>query len=99
MCFSNLHNIHFCYEVIKFKNTLAIFLIVGIYWLLWVLRPQVGNRSTIGLLLLIILSKFIVEGDSGFLMYVKVLYLQLLLQQTWFFYNILIRKVSDVLHI
>ena len=53
----------------KFKKILAIFLIGTIAWLLWVLSSQIGDRATIGLLLLLLLFKFVVEGGAGFLRY------------------------------
>ena len=43
-----------------------------IYWILWFLSSQRGNRYTIGLFLLIILYKFIAEGASVLLRYISV---------------------------
>ena len=59
----------------KFKKVLAVSLIETIAGILWVLSSQIGNRYIIGLLFLLTLFKFIVDGILCFLRYssVKVL--------------------------
>lgn len=51
----------------SFKKFLAILLIGTVAWLLWVLSSQIGDRATFGLFLLLLLFKFSIEDNSGFL--------------------------------
>jgi len=51
----------------KFKQFLALLLIGTIAWLLWILTAQIGERAVFGLFLLLLLFKFSLENDTGFL--------------------------------
>jgi suppressor for copper-sensitivity B len=51
----------------SFKKFLALLLVGTIAWLLWVLSSQIGDRAAFGLFLLLLLFKFSIENESGFL--------------------------------
>jgi suppressor for copper-sensitivity B len=50
----------------RLKQILAIALIASLVWLLSVLEPQLGMRATFGLVLILMLIKYIVEESDGF---------------------------------
>ena len=48
-------------------------MIIGAFaWILWVIRPKIGNKATIGLLFMIILFHFISEGASFYFNYISI---------------------------
>lgn len=53
----------------KIKKFLSILLIGSLVWLLSILAPQLGPRATFGLVLLLILIKYVIEEHSNFLKY------------------------------
>ena len=49
------------------KKILIVPLICTLFWLLYVLHSQIGSRATLGLFLLILLFKFLLESNVGIL--------------------------------
>lgn len=61
------------YQLIT-KIIIAVLLILTLLWLLYILYSLIGLRATIGLILLLILLKFIIENNSGIIanLYIKI---------------------------